>query len=363
MHSSALMNSGNNAVIISDVLRALADHAVPTFRGLKVAQHVSLTIMSLIHSNVSLKKIVNFYCFMLKKFILLTSIISISSCSFYSKKEDCKSYRFIAFASDFGYGDAVAACHSSVYKNRKGNKFRIIDFNHNLETYNIEATSVILERSKDLPSDAVIFAVVDPGVGTDRGSIVFKAKDDRYYIGPNNGIFTDIVQTIGVQDVYKIDQKKVNSDWQSGTFDGRDLYSILAAKLSKSPCKIASFGDKISVNDIKLIDTSNRVIKGSNFAKIKVVAIDEPYGNVWTKYLGSDFINDFNVKKGQTFKVKIAGKTYDAKYTHTFGHAEKKTQAIAYIDSRGYLAFALNKGDLRKAWHIENGDILHIIVK
>jgi S-adenosylmethionine hydrolase len=300
---------------------------------------------------------------MLKKISLFILISSISSCSFYNKKEDCKSYRFIAFASDFGHGDAVAACHSSVYKNRKGNKFRIIDFNHNLETYNIESASVILERSKDLPSDAVIFAVVDPGVGTDRGSIVFKAKDDRYYIGPNNGIFTDIVQTIGVQDVYKIDQKKVNPDWQSGTFDGRDLYSILAAKLSKSPCKISSFGNKISINDIELIDTSNRIIKNNNGAKVKIVAIDEPYGNIWTKYLGSDFVNDFKIKKGHNFRVKIRGKDYDAKYTHTFGHAEKKTQVIAYIDSRGYLAFALNKGDLRKVWKVDNGDILDIIVK
>jgi len=290
--------------------------------------------------------------------------MSISSCSFYNKKEDCKSYRFIAFASDFGYGDAVAACHSSIYKNRNGNKFRIIDFNHNIETYNTESASVILERSKDLPSDTVVFAVVDPGVGTDRGSVIIHAKDDRYYIGPNNGIFTDIVNTVGVKDVYRIDdQKKINPDWQSGTFDGRDLYSILAAKLSKSPCKIASFGDKISINDIKLIDVSNRVIKGTNFAKVKVVAIDEPYGNVWTKYLGHDFINDFNVKKNQTFKVKIASKTYDVKYTHTFGHSERKDQAIAYIDSRGYLAFALNKDDLRKKWHIENGDILHVIIK
>ncbi len=220
-----------------------------------------------------------------------------------------------------------------------------------------------MERSKDLPSDAIIFAVVDPGVGTDRGSIVFKAKDGRYYIGPNNGIFTDIIETIGVQDVYKIDQKKVNSDWVSGTFDGRDLYSILAAKLSKAPCKIASFGDKISTNDIKLINTSDRVVRTNNGVKLKIVAIDEPYGNIWTKYSVVDFNNDLKISKNKIFKVKINGNIYNIKYTHTFGHSEKKNQAIAYIDSRGYLAFALNKDDLRKAWKLKSGDILDIILK
>lgn len=50
-------------------------------------------------------------------------------------------------------------------------------------------------------------SVVDPGVGTDRKSVVLKTKNGQYFVSPDNGTLTLVAQTLGIDSVREIDEK------------------------------------------------------------------------------------------------------------------------------------------------------------
>ena len=49
--------------------------------------------------------------------------------------------------------------------------------------------------------------MVDPGVGTDRKSVVLKTKNGQYFVSPDNGTLTLVAQTLGIDSVREIDEK------------------------------------------------------------------------------------------------------------------------------------------------------------
>ena len=83
----------------------------------------------------------------------------------------------VVFMSDFGDTEAVAICHQM--KKRIDSSLEIIDFNHNVNTFNIDHASILLERSRDFVNGTVFMAVVDPGVGTHRRPLILKTKRTR----------------------------------------------------------------------------------------------------------------------------------------------------------------------------------------
>ena len=89
---------------------------------------------------------------------------------------------------------------------------------------------------KDLPKAAIVLAVVDPGVGTDRHALWVEV-DGRHFIGPDNGLFARIVnQATQVKaHVIKYDKTKV-----SASFHGRDVFAPFAAKLEIGKQAIAT---------------------------------------------------------------------------------------------------------------------------
>ena len=139
----------------------------------------------------------------------------------------CKErYNYIFLSTDFGYHNASALCEAAIYK--KNPDVKVIHSDHTLRTFDIEYASIILQRTKDLPNKSIVVAVVDPGVGTERQSVILKVKSGLFFVGPNNGIFTDVANEFGVEALYQIESKKVREEWQIGTFDGRDLYAPAA---------------------------------------------------------------------------------------------------------------------------------------
>lgn len=71
----------------------------------------------------------------------------------------------------------------------------IVDITHEIDEFDIDkAKFLLLQANRIMPEHSVTIAVIDPGVGSDRKSIVLRSGN-KYFIGPNNGIFdyiTDI---------------------------------------------------------------------------------------------------------------------------------------------------------------------------
>ena len=76
---------------------------------------------------------------------------------------------------------------------------------------------------------AVFLGVVDPGVGGERPPIIVEA-DDRWYVGPGNGLFELIERRAGKVRSWEIEWKPKRL---SASFHGRDLFAPVAALLAR----------------------------------------------------------------------------------------------------------------------------------
>lgn len=80
----------------------------------------------------------------------------------------------------------------------------------------------------EFPPPTVFLAVVDPGVGGDRRSVVVEA-DGRRFVGPDNGLFELVWRRARERRAHLIDWRPARL---SASFHGRDLFAPVAARLA-----------------------------------------------------------------------------------------------------------------------------------
>ena len=90
------------------------------------------------------------------------------------------------------------------------------------------AAYLIAAYTVDFPPDTVFLCVVDPGVGGDRAAGVL-AADDRWYVGPDNGLFEPVIRRAQEARWHHITWRP---ERLSETFHGRDLFAPVAAGLA-----------------------------------------------------------------------------------------------------------------------------------
>ena len=78
---------------------------------------------------------------------------------------------------------------------------------------------------RNLPENAIVVAIVDPGVGSERPALVVKSGT-RSFVGPDNGLLSKLPDIDRVEEI----------DWRpstlSSSFHGRDLFAPVAARLA-----------------------------------------------------------------------------------------------------------------------------------
>jgi len=110
----------------------------------------------------------------------------------------------IVFISDFGVAnDAVAICKAVIVGIAPD--ARIMDITHQVTPYSIEeGARFLLGVTPYYPSGTVFLAVVDPGVGTTRKAVVVKTKKGQYFVLPDNGLITPVVDRDGLDSAREI---------------------------------------------------------------------------------------------------------------------------------------------------------------
>src|SRR6202008_3563891 len=111
---------------------------------------------------------------------------------------------------------------------------RIMDITHQVTPYQIEEASRFLAGVTPYYSAGTVFVVViDPGVGTSRKAVIVKSKKGQYFVLPDNGLITPVIDRDGLEGAREI----TNTAWMIGdnissTFHGRDIFSPAAAHLA-----------------------------------------------------------------------------------------------------------------------------------
>ena len=146
----------------------------------------------------------------------------------------------ITLLTDFGDRDYFVASMKGVILNINP-RATIIDLSHHVSPHSVESAAYLLKSCyRYFPEGTVHVAVVDPGVGTRRPSLVVKTA--RYYfLGPDNGLFSYIFDEEDEVEVREVENQQYRLESVGHTFDGRDLFAPSAAWLTKG-VPASSFG-------------------------------------------------------------------------------------------------------------------------
>jgi S-adenosylmethionine hydrolase len=134
----------------------------------------------------------------------------------------------ILLFTDFGSNDLYVGQVEAVL-DRHAPGVRVIHLLHEAPPFNVRAAAHLLAAlARDLPHGHVFLGVVDPGVGSERGAVVLRA-DGRWYVGPDNGLFSVVAARAAATSVWRITARSPDA---SPSFHGRDVFAPVAAAVA-----------------------------------------------------------------------------------------------------------------------------------
>jgi S-adenosylmethionine hydrolase len=266
--------------------------------------------------------------------------------------------KIVVFQSDFGLKDGAVSAMKGV-ANGVSTDLKLYDLTHEIPAYNIWEAAYRLEQTvRYWPAGTVFVSVVDPGVGTQRKSVVLKTKSGHFIVTPDNGTLTLIAESLGIAELRQIDEavNRRKDSQKSYTFHGRDVYAYTAARLAAGVVTYEQVGPELPKKVVSL-PYQKAVIQGKTL-KGTIDILDVQYGNVWTNITDSLF-NQLKPKYGDVIHTIIYHHnklvyTVDAPYCQTFG-AVAKGKPLAYLNSLLQYSLALNQGNFAKTYHIGSG--------
>lgn len=264
----------------------------------------------------------------------------------------------IVFQSDFGVKDgAVAAMKGVAYS--VSSDLHIFDLTHEIPAYDIREASIRLRQAAPYwPAGTVFVSVVDPGVGSERKSIVMKSKTGHYFVTPDNGTLTHVAEAMGVTEVREIDEtrNRLPQSGDSHTFHGRDVYAFTGARLAAGIITFEQVGPVLTPEMILLDQEEPHINNGILYGSIEI--LDVQYGNVWTN-IDRKWLGDLSLSTGEPVHVSIwNGKKIafegDIVFESTFANVPSGS-SVAYLNSLHRFSLAVNQGSFAKQYKIKSG--------
>ncbi len=243
------------------------------------------------------------------------------------------------FGTQDGYVGAMKGRILSIYPDAQ-----IIDITHEIRPHNILETSLALMRSVPcFPKNSIHIAVVDPGVGSERNPVLINS-DGRWLIGPDNGVFSDIVKKSIHKEIFKIKEK--TELWQTSTsFDGLALFAPVAAHLADG-MPVTKIGKAID-QEIAIIPTPAPKIEGQDL--IGRVRVFDRFGN------GITNISKSHLNQIRHHSLKIMCGVIEFKLVSHYGEGNRK-QPIAIINSDDYLELSVYCGNAQQEFELKLGN-------
>jgi S-adenosylmethionine hydrolase len=221
----------------------------------------------------------------------------------------------IVFMTDFGTAnDAVAICRAVIFGIAPADA-RVTDITHQVTPFSIEEGARFLAGvAPYYPSGTIFLTVVDPGVGTARKAVIVKSKKGQFFVLPDNGLITPVIDRDGLDSAYEI----TNPSWMiqaavSSTFHGRDIFSPAAAHLAGG-WDFRQAGAAVPELVRLTIKTSTVTDKGIDG---DVIGLDDPYGSLITNVPGDDF-KKLGYALGDKVTVQLNKKPVTVPYVKTF---------------------------------------------
>jgi len=263
----------------------------------------------------------------------------------------------IVLLSDFGQTDSYVGVMKGVMS-RIAPNIHQIDLTHEVPSFDIVAGSYLLYSAWDyFPKGSVFLAVVDPGVGTARRELVASSAG-KVLIAPDNGIVSLLKRMHPDTRCFRarqdlLEQIRLEKPAWANTFDGRDVFSPLAALASAEGLvrvRGAEVPDPVLREEVRSqTDSAENRISG------RIMHIDH-FGNC----ISSIHYEDARALYGANGPVDTAARVYVENNLSldgvraTYSDVEPG-QAVAYWGSVGFLEIAVRTGNAGSKLGIERG--------
>jgi S-adenosylmethionine hydrolase len=264
----------------------------------------------------------------------------------------------LVFQSDFGVKDgAVSAMKGVAFSVSRD--LEMFDLTHEIPAYNIwEAAYRLNQTAAYWPKGTVFVSVVDPGVGSERKSVVMKSKSGHYFVTPDNGTLTLVAESLGIDQVRLIDEtrNRLKNSAESNTFHGRDVYAYTAARLASRLITFDEVGPLMTTDIVRISyqrpEYEDGVIRGN------IDVLDIQYGNLWSNIDKKTF-EKLRVKPGDKLHVKVFANNAvrfdsDVIFGNTFADVPVGN-AVAYLNSLLNFSVAINQGNFSERFQIQSG--------
>ena len=242
-----------------------------------------------------------------------------------------KSNHVIALLTDFGLRDPYVGIMKGVILGIHP-EARIVDLTHEVRPQDVREAAFLLSGSiRYFPDGTVFVAVVDPGVGTDRP--ILAVRTDRHvFLAPDNGLLGFLYQAAKIRRVVEVRQREYFLEPVSRTFQGRDIFAPVAARISMG-LDIRKLGPTVKTPKGLPPEpvAHNGTIEG------EVVTIDR-FGNLVTNIPGEGLSAKAQVKLGSR-TIKGLSETYESARP---GHL------LALVSSSGTVELAVNRGNAQE---------------
>ncbi|MBR4290346.1 MAG: S-adenosyl-l-methionine hydroxide adenosyltransferase family protein [Oscillospiraceae bacterium] len=273
----------------------------------------------------------------------------------------------LVYQTDFGLVDgAVSAMYGVAYSVNP--ELKIHDLTHDITPFNIwEASYRLIQTINYWPANTVFVSVVDPGVGSDRKSVVVKTNSGRYIVTPDNGTLTHVIRQEGIAEAREIDESvnRLPRSGESYTFHGRDVYAYTGARLASGMIDFEGVGSQLDVDKLVSLPIVEPILKG-NAVCGTIDVLDVRFGSLWTNIPRTLFLQT-GIKFGDRVSITIENDTRTV-YRNIILFARSFAdvyvgEALSYVNSLDCVAVAINQGSFARAYNIGTGNSWRIRIE
>jgi S-adenosylmethionine hydrolase len=255
-------------------------------------------------------------------------------------------YDWITLTTDYGLSDGYAGVLHGIIA-RHAPWVRVIDVTHLIPPGDVSRGAAILAQAVGHLPPAVHVGVVDPGVGTARRPVAIQTPRG-ILVGPDNGLLAGAADSLGGADsAVRLTETAWFLPDVSMTFHGRDVFAPVAARLAAG-VPLADAGPALDPGSlVRLPDPI--VVVGDGYLEAEVLTVDR-FGNVQLAAPGTAL-------DGLGEHLLVGG--VRATRADTFADGQPG-RLIAYVDSAGKVALAVNGGRAVVALAVTPGDVLRL---
>lgn len=277
---------------------------------------------------------------------------------FFCSAQAAWSQNALVFLTDFGLEEPAVASMKGVAFGVSPD-LKMFDITHEIPVFDIwEAAYRLDQTAQYWPPGTVFVSVVDPGVGTDRRSVVLKTNSGHYFVSPDNGSLTLVAETLGTAELREIDEavNRLKGSEKSHTFHGRDVYAYTGARLASGAISYEQVGPVLDRSVVAI--AYSKAVLADGRAKGNIPILDAHYGNVWTN-ISSDMFDQLDIDVGDDVWVKISSGEetlfeQKVRFVSSFGGVKVGDPAL-YVNDILNIGLAINQDDFSKQFGIEAG--------